>query len=154
MAQNWIMMALGVYRFSLPTAAYQALDRTTNYTWPVHQRAGATPLLQFTGGGNDEIVLRGSIFPEFRGGTRQIDLMRVEAGLGTPLTLISGSGNYYGLFAIANISEQQTIFWPDGTPRRQDFIVSLIRYNDISLTIPGTNLSVSASGLIGAAIGG
>ena len=147
-------MALGVYRFSLSTAAYQAFDRTTQYTWPVHQRAGATPLLQFTGGGNDEIVLRGTIFPEFQGGTNQIDLMRVEAGLGTPLTLISGFGNYYGLFAIANISEQQAIFWPDGTPRKQEFIISLVRYNDLALTIPGTNLSVSASGLVGAVAGG
>ena len=148
------MMALGAYRFSMSTAAYQELLRSTLYTWPIHQRTGATPLLQFTGGGNDEITLRGIIFPEFKGGTRQVDDMRLEAGLGIPLTLISGFGNFYGLFAIAAINEEQAVFYADGTPRRQAYTVMLIRYNDLSLTIPGTNLSVASSGLIGAAMGG
>ena len=155
MPQNWVMMGLGIYRFSMATAAYQELLRTTQYTWPVHQRAGATPLLQFTGGGNDEIALRGIIFPEFnKVGTRQIDEIRLEAGLGTPLPLISGFGNFYGMFAIAAINEEQTFFWADGTPKKQGFTIALIRYNDLTLTVPGTNLTLSASGLIGAAMGG
>jgi len=114
--QSWIMMALGAYRFALSTAAYQEFERMTEYTWPIHPRAGKPPLIQFTGGGNDQIILQGTILPEFQGGTRQIDLMRLEAGLGIPLLLVSGYGNYYGMFAIAMIQERQREFWPDGTP--------------------------------------
>lgn len=143
-------MALGAFRFSLDTAAYQTLQRETNYSWPEHERAGAPPLLQFTGEGSDTITLTGIILPGFRGGSGQMSLLRLEAGLGLPLPLISGMGNFYGLWTVTTIGEQQEIFWANGSFRRQEFTVSLKKYGEISISIGG--FKVSASGLLGAVL--
>lgn len=141
-------MALGAFRFSLDTAAYQQLQRDTNYSWQEHQRAGAPPLMQFTGGGTDTITLQGTILPGFRGGTGQVSQLRLQAEIGLPLPLISGQGNFFGLWCIANVSEIQEIFWSDGAPRKQQFSVTLKKYGEITIRIAGFN--VSASGLLGA----
>jgi len=144
------MMALGVFRFSLPTAAYQQLQRTTEYKWAEHERAGASPLLQFTGEASDTITLNGTIYPGFRGGTGQIAQLRLMAGLGLPLPLISGTGNFFGLWCVSSIDEQQTVFWDNGTFRKQDFALTLKKYGEITVTIAG--FRVSASGLLGAVL--
>jgi phage protein U len=88
------------------------------------------------------------ILPEFKGGVGQINQLRTQAGLGLPLPLISGRGNYFGLFVVGSIHEGQTVFWPDGTPRRVEFSVTIKKYNEIGLKIG--NFNVSASGLLGA----
>lgn len=150
MPQNFVMLALGAYRFSLDTAAYQQFSRETQYNWPEQERTGLGPLLQHTGPGSDSITLQGVILPEFKGGTGQLSLMRGQADLGVPLPLISGRGNYFGLFVIASIHEGQTVFWPDGTPRRVEFTVTLKKYNEISMKVG--NYNVSVSGLLGALI--
>ena len=148
MAQNFVMLALGAYRFSLDTAAYQTFSRETQYNWPEQERTGLGPLLQHTGPGTDSITLQGVILPEFKGGVGQINQLRTQAGLGLPLPLISGRGNYFGLFVVGSIHEGQTVFWPDGTPRRVEFSVTIKKYNEIGLKIG--NFNVSASGLLGA----
>jgi uncharacterized protein len=143
-----IMMALGAFRFSLDTAAYQQLTRETSYSLPEHARTGKEPILQFTGKGSDTISLQGTILPGFKGGTGQVSQMRIQADLGIPLTLISGTGNFFGLWYVQSISEQQEIFWPDGSFRKQGFTVDLKKYGELTISVGG--FSVSASGLLGA----
>jgi phage tail protein len=149
--QKFVMMALGVYRFALATAAYQQLNRQCNYHWSKHARVGKGPLKQYMGEEDDQISLSGVIFPEFRGGTGQVAQMRLQAGLGLPLPLISGVGNYLGLWVITSIGEGQEIFWADGKPRKIEFQLNLEKYNELTVKILGHN--VSASGLLGSILG-
>ena len=143
------MMAWGAYRFALETAPYAALTNDSIYNWPVQETAGSGPLLQYTGHGANLINLEGLILPEFRGGTGQINQMKLQAELGIGLPLISGQGNFYGLFVAENIKEKQgPEFWPDGTPRRIEFSITFRRYNEIQVSIGG--FTVSASGILGA----
>ncbi|TIM92331.1 MAG: phage tail protein, partial [Mesorhizobium sp.] len=43
------MMGLGPFRFSLSTAAYQALERSDEYRWVSQDRIGRHPAMQFVG---------------------------------------------------------------------------------------------------------
>ena len=124
-----IMMRLGVYKFSLDTAAYQELSRTAEYRWARQERIGTNDALQFTGLGPETLELRGVVFPLFRGGLDQVKKMRAQASLGVPLPLIDGLGKVWGLWALEQISERQSIFMPRGAPKRIEFDLRLSRYD-------------------------
>ncbi len=125
-----VMMALGDFRFSLNTAAYQQLRRTVEYRWPTQERAGRRPAKQFTGIGAETVALEGTIYPHYRGGLAQMEAMRGLAGKGRPQILTDGTGKVWGRFCIERIEETQTLFFGDGTPRKQEFRLSLGRYGD------------------------
>jgi len=125
-----MMLALGPYRFSLNTSAYQSLKRSSEYRWPSLERIGQEPLLQALGQGSDRIDLDGVIYPHFRGGLGQINAMRDSAQRQEPLMLINGLGEVLGRFVITQIEETQNTFLPDGVPRKIEFRLSLERYGE------------------------
>ncbi|MBX3457037.1 MAG: phage tail protein [Candidatus Paracaedibacteraceae bacterium] len=125
-----MMLALGPYRFSLNTSAYQSLKRSSEYRWPSIERIGKEPLLQAIGAGSDRIDLDGVIYPHFRGGLGQINAMRDSAQRQEPLMLINGQGNVLGRFVITQIEESQNTFLADGAPRKIEFRLSLERYGE------------------------
>jgi phage protein U len=122
------MMILGEYAFGLNTAAFQELNRDTQWRWGSQDVFDALPALQFTGWGEDTITLPGVIFPEYWGGTGQLDELRALGDTGEPQILIDGRGNVLGEWVITSVSERQSIFGPAGAARRQEFTVSLKRY--------------------------
>ena len=122
-----MMLALGPYRFSLNTSAYQTLKRSSEYRWPSIERIGKEPLLQAIGPGCDRIDLDGVIYPHFRGGLGQINAMRDSAAKQEPLMLINGLGEVLGRFVITQIEETQNTFLADGAPRKIEFRLSLER---------------------------
>jgi len=124
-----VMMQLGGFQFSIDRAAYQELSRSAEYRWAEQARIGAADALQFTGYGAEEISLRGVIYPEYKGGTGQVAVMRTQASLGVPLPLISGGGGVFGLWVIMGVREGQRIFARGGAPRRQEFELRLRRYD-------------------------
>jgi uncharacterized protein len=125
-----MMMILGVYRFAISSAAFQTLKRQSEYRWQEINRIGTNPALQFTGFGTETIDLEGVTYPHFKGGLRQVTLMRAEAGIGKPLMLISGNGNAFGRWCIVKISENQSSFMKDGAPLKIEFGISLKRYGE------------------------
>lgn len=145
------MMALGTYRFALGTAAYQQLNRQTDYSWNERERVNKDPLLQFTGVITNQITLQGMILPEFRGGYGQLDQMRDQADKGVPLSLISGTGRYLGQWAVTSIGETQEFFWANGLPRKIDFQLTLKRYEVVAPFFKGMKLA--PAGLISAIAG-
>lgn len=125
-----IMMALGGYRFGLPSAAYQQLQRTHTYRWAEQQRMGREPALQYTGPGNESLELEGVLYPHYKGGLDQLDAMRKEAGSGQPLLLVDGRGKLWGKYCILEIRETQTHFMEGGVPLKQQFSLRLSRYGE------------------------
>ena len=124
-----VMMRLGVYKFSISTAAYQQLSRSTSYRWSRQERVGVNDALQFTGLGADTIELSGVVFPAFEGGLSQPDHLRLQASIGIPLPLISGLGRVLGLWCVEEIRETQSVFAKGGAPLRQEFELRLARYD-------------------------
>lgn len=123
-------MALGSYRFSLSTAAYQKLERTASYRWQAQGRAGRKPAQQYLGPDAEEIELDGTIYPHFKGGLGQIPAMKAEAKKGEPLILVDGRGKVWGEWCIKQIVEGQSEFLVNGVPRKIDFKLSLVEYGE------------------------
>lgn len=126
--QSTVLLALGAYRFSINTGAYQKFDRTSEWRWPTTDRIGAAPAAQYVGPGNDTISLDGVIYPHYRGGLRQVDQMRAQAGLGKPLPLTTGFGRYLGMYVIEKIKESNETLMSDGAPRKIEFSIDLKAY--------------------------
>lgn len=123
-----ILMMLGPFMFAMGTAAYQRLNRATEYRWPSQPRIGRLPSLQYVGPGAETVDLEGVIYPEFAGGTSQVQAMRELAGLGKPMILVDGLGAIYDEWVILRIEETQTVFKNDSSPKKVEFRLSLARY--------------------------
>ena len=142
------LLALGDYRFSVDTAAYQELARVTEYRWPSQARLGRRPARQFLGVGEDTATLRGVVYPHHRGGLGQLDAMRGEAARGTPLRLVAGDGRVLDRWVITRVEETQSEHWSDGTPRRQDFVLELAVYGEDEGDAGGGSAPVTANPLV------
>lgn len=125
-----VMMMLGPYQFGLDTAAFQEINRNTEWRWPAQDVFESRPVLQFTGWGEDTLSLPGVVFPEYWGGTTQLDDLRALGDTGEPLILIDGRGNVLGQWVITGVSERGSVFAQAGVARRQEFTVNLKRYHD------------------------
>lgn len=123
------MMQYGILQFSIATAAYQRLERSTSYRWARQAQIGSHDALQFVGYGEDRLELEGVIFPHYRGGAGQLDRMRRQASVGVPLPLVSGYGRFLGVWCCSRISETQDAHLPGGVPLRQEFRMGLERYD-------------------------
>jgi phage protein U len=126
--QSTVLLALGAYRFSVANGAYQKFDRNSAWRWPAQERIGMAPAKQYLGPGEETISIDGVIYPHYRGGLRQIDQMRAQAGLGQPLPLVTGYGRYLGVYVIESIKETQDVLMSDGAPKKIEFNISLGAY--------------------------
>jgi hypothetical protein len=133
-----MMMALGTFVFSLPTLAYQQLQRATAWRHAGSERVGARAAHQYLGPGEETFELSGIVAPELTGAPASLDLLRDMASEGRPLALVDGAGNVLGAFVITSLSETGTLFFPDGTARRIEFRLSLLRVDDDATTTTGT----------------
>ena len=140
-----MMLALGMFVFSLSTLAYQELQRQTEWRHPSSSRVGAAPARQFIGRGDDSITLPGIIFPELAGTTLSLDALRLMANPGKAWPMIEGTGRIYGLWVIESLSETKTVFFRDGTARRIEFTLSLKRIDDDQLDLIGAASSLGMS---------
>lgn len=139
------MLRLGSYTFSLDTAAYQEFQRSTEFMWAAQSRVGQDDALQSTGTGPDTIRLSGLVFPLFHGGTGQLKALRTLAGQQVPQTLIDGRGRIMGQWVITSVEERGDNFAAQGVALRQEFSLSLRRFQaakkakagDISQVSPG-----------------
>ncbi|TRX75287.1 phage tail protein [Pseudomonas mangiferae] len=125
-----MMMALGLFVFSLPTLAYQELQRKTEYRHASSSRVGSNPARQFVGQGEDSITLPGVLMPELAGSPISLDVLRYMAGTGKAWALVEGTGRIYGTWVIENIDETRSLFFTDGAARRIEFSLSLKRVDD------------------------
>lgn len=125
-----MMMALGMFVFSLHTLAYQELQRQTEWRHPSSSRVGTNPARQFAGRGDDTLTLPGILLPELAGSLLSLDALREMANTGRAYPMVEGSGRILGLWVIERVSETRTLFFPDGTPRRIEFSLGLTRVDD------------------------
>jgi phage protein U len=144
-----MMLALGMFVFSLHTAAYQEMQRQTDWRHASNNRFGAAPARQFVGRGDDAISLPGIILPELAGSLLSLDALRLMANTGKAWPMVEGSGRIYGLWVIESLSETKTLFFRDGTPRRIEFTVNLKRIDDDRIDLLGAGMSMGVDLLRG-----
>lgn len=123
-------LKLGSFAFSVDTATFSEIQRSTEYRWRPQERVGQRDALQYVGEGADTITLPGVIFPHYRGGLGQVTELRRQAAAGVPLLLVDGLGGIHGRWVIERVDEQQGVFLPGGVPRRQTYSLQLRKYDD------------------------
>lgn len=132
-----MMMCLGQFIFSLPTLAYQQLDRQTAWKHVANPRVGARDAQQFTGIGDDIITLTGWLAPELIGSPISLDILRAMADTGKSWILIKGTGRICGTYLITSVQEKHSILGSDGHPAKIDFTVSLKRTDEETIAQQG-----------------
>jgi len=76
--------------------------------------------LQYGGPGVEEMRLQGVIYPHFRGGLRQVDAMRAQAGTGVPFMMVDGMGWVWKRWVIVNVSDTKSILCPMARPAKSN----------------------------------
>jgi uncharacterized protein len=126
-----MMMSLGQFVFSVSTLAYQELQRRTSWKHASTSRIGGRNARQFTGPGDDTITLTGWFAPDQGiGKLASLTELRTMGDDGDAYALVDGAGKVYGAFVIEGLDEGQTLHQKDGTPRRVEFTLSLMRVDD------------------------
>ena len=118
------------YYFNLDTAAFEELSRTTDFRWASQERLTRRPAQQAIGMGEERIKLKGSIYPGFKGGLKQLDTLRSIGAQLQPLGLTTGYGEVLGNWCLKSIEEEQSALLQGGIPRKQGFTLEFVRYGD------------------------
>lgn len=142
-----MMMALGMFVFSLETLAYQEFQRQTDWRHGSTSRIGTNPARQYMGRGDDSITLPGVLLPGLVGSPLTLDALRVMADTGKAWPLVQGDGRIYGIWVIESLSETRTLFFRDGTARRIEFNLKLTRIDDGQVDMLGS-LTGSVGGIL------
>ncbi|WP_238705027.1 phage tail protein [Parasedimentitalea marina] len=123
-----VMMALGAFRFGMSNGGHQQLSRSAAFRWRKVNRIGRAPALQYGGPDAQEITLEGVIYPHFKGGLRQVDLMRLQATTGLPFMMVDGLGWVWQRWVIVRVEERKSYLMRDGAPRKIEFSLTLRSY--------------------------
>ncbi|ALI04573.1 phage tail protein [Pseudomonas sp. FW306-02-F02-AA] len=118
------------YFFNLDTAAFDELSRSTEFRWASQERLTRRPAQQAIGMGEEKLTLKGTIYPDFKGGLKQLDTLRSIGARLQPLTLTTGYGEVMGTWCLKNINEEQGALLHGGIPRKQGFTLEFARYGD------------------------
>jgi phage protein U len=118
------------YYFNLDTAAFDELSRSSEFRWASQERLSRRPAQQAVGIGEEKITLKGTIYPGFKGGLKQLDTLRSIGAQLKPLTLTTGYGDVMGTWCLKNITEEQGALMHGGIPRKQGFTLEFVRYGD------------------------
>jgi phage protein U len=126
-----MLACLGQFVFDLTNLSYQELQRRTSWKHASTSRVGGRAARQFTGPGDDTITLTGWFAPGQLGGKlAALAELRTMGDAGEAYALVDGAGSVYGAFVIEGLDEGQTLHDKDGTPRRVDFTLNLMRVDD------------------------
>lgn len=125
-----MLMSLGLFVFTIGTAAYQELQRQTEWRHAANQRVGARAAYQFVGAGTDTITLSGWVATGQMGTPVAINLLRNMGDTGKAWVLVDGIGRFHGVYVITSLSETGTYFTRTGQPRKIEFSLSLTRIDE------------------------
>lgn len=100
------LMALGKHVFYTPAEGVDAigfenLQRDSSYSWIPQGRLNAPVAMQYTGPGQDVLVIEGRLFPHFFGGLKTLNDLRAAGVAGKPLTLT----RFYPIRSASNVIE-------------------------------------------------
>lgn len=118
------------YFFNLDTAAFNELNRSSAFRWAAQERLTRRSAQQAVGMGEEKITLKGAIFPGFKGGIQQLNVLRSIGQQLNPVLLTTGYGEVLGHWCLVNISEEQSPLLQGGIPRKQAFTLEFVRYGD------------------------
>jgi len=124
------LMALGMFLFEMSTLPFQELQHKTDWRHARSSRIGARDATQFVGPGEETVSLSGAVYTELADGRVSLDELSRMADTGEAFPLLDGTGTIYGNFVITAVDRRHAYLMADGTPRRIDFGIDLLRVDD------------------------
>lgn len=149
---NW-----GPVQFEIYPLSVNEVQHLTGTDWARKEIAGAPMYREWVGEGDEEIQLRGKIYPHFivqnmrsrittgaaqqavTGGVRELDTMDNMRRLGQAHVLMRGDGWHFGWFVIESLSRAHSFLAQDGIGQQIVFDVKFVRVpvpNDASNYFP------------------
>lgn len=133
-----MLMALGMFVFEIPAIVHDELSRRASWRHATNPRVGAREASQFIGVGEETVALSGAAMHELSDGEASIDTLRDMASQGQAWSLVDGTGRVWGAFVILTIDDKHRHLMADGTARRIDFDIALLRVDDTAPADPAT----------------
>lgn len=159
-----MMMAYGLFVFTLNTVAYQEFTRQINWRFATNPRVGLRPARQFVGVDEDPITLKGTLLPELTGGRTSLKMLELLGSQGKAWPMLEGAGTIYGMYTLESLETTSSLFFDNGAPRRIEFTATFKRADNYDLRLLGlatnllgglaSDLLGGAGGLVGGAVGG
>jgi hypothetical protein len=126
------LLALGDHIFEILPLNYQRIERETVAKWPAIARFGQRAARQFTGLGEDQLVISGLMCPEEFGGRDEYEAIRVTQGAGQPVMMAGmaswSSARIFGRVVILTVSDAQHEIAPNGQGQILEFSVTVAPY--------------------------
>lgn len=147
----------GVILFYVPmpgvdTPGFETLQRDAQFTWVSNDRLSRDPAMQFTGPGEENIVVDGRMYPYHFGGLSTIQRLREAGRSGKPHILARfypliepngyGSQNL-GNFVIKRIRTVESKIGNVGIAHKIDFTLEMSRYGDDLNTTASNDFTVT-----------
>jgi phage protein U len=148
------MLQIGPVAFSVDGPSFDKLKSTAKGEWASQKRFARRNARQWTGYGDDDVVVSGTIYTEYFHGVGSLGTLR--ALMPYPQMLVSGAGDVFGLWCIEEVGHEQTYQDREGRPAKVSFDVKLGRYGEDAAGIAGGFLSLASSimsGVPGMSIG-
>jgi phage protein U len=123
----------------IDTPNFETIQRDSQYTWTSADRLSRDPAKQFTGPGEDNIVVEGRLYPYHFGGLSTLERLRAAGRAGKPMLLVrfypltnpDGYGSQViGNFSITRVRSAESKIGPIGIAHKVDFTLELSRYGD------------------------
>jgi phage protein U len=125
----------GPIQFQIYPLNVHQMDHTTQSDWARKEIAGAAQYREWVGEGDDEITLRGRVFPHYMaekirargsninssGGLGHLDVLDNMRRLGQAHLLIRGDGYKLGWYILEKLSRGHTELGSDGIGQQIDF---------------------------------
>lgn len=123
------LAALGRFIFSPDAGSFEELERRWKFIWAKPDPIGGAPRKQWTGPGEQTLMIKGGIWPEIQpAGAWKLEAIAARAGTGQPVSLILGSGRVLGRWCVEEISKKETEFVRPGPGTAMEFSIQLSRY--------------------------
>ena len=131
---SWPLLALGPHVFELLPLNYDTIERETAAMWASVPRLGGRPSRQFTGLGEDPLLISGAMFPAEFGGRDEYEAIRATLALGLPVPMIGFAtetvGRVWGLVVILAIRDTQEAIGRDGAGQVLTYDIEVAAYDD------------------------
>jgi phage protein U len=121
------------------TPGFETLQRDAQYTWVSNDRLSRNPAMQFTGPGEENIVIEGRMYPYHFGGLSTVNRLRQAGKSGKPYLLMrfyplsepkGYAGEALGNFVIKRVRTVESKIGTINIAHKIDFTLELTRYGD------------------------
>lgn len=149
MAVTLVQLGPHLFQSVLPNLDRLPIDqinRETQATWATQQRLSREPAMQFTGPGQDSLILEARIMPHMFGGLETLNGLNASMRAGdvlefirfstpNPGKMVPYSGHNLGSFVITSMRINEGRFASDAMATEIEFSIELTRYGDDQYTV-------------------